>query len=124
MVKHSRVVLAAAVCAATQLVSATDFTGIVQQLNVRQGTAGARVTFSMAGLETGCAGQGSGSYAFDNADVGLGKVWSSQILLAYTQGKAITVWGTGDCVVFQNPDNTTTPGTETVKMLILRESGE
>ena len=77
-------------------ISASQVTGPVQKLLVNGGgTIPITITVTVTGAVTACTA--SGSYMFEYADTGIGKVWTSLLLTAYSLGKDVTISGNGDC---------------------------
>ena len=74
-------------------VMASTYTGTVQTLRFSSGATAARVSVSSTQV-TSC---GAGWYAFENADSGLGKVWTAALMVAKAQGKTIVITGTDVC---------------------------
>ena len=98
---------------------ATETTGTVQEVRVREGENGARVAFMLTGTQTSC--QAWGFYAFENAETGTGRLWTALLFAAYEQGRTVTVIGSGTCVSYANPDGSASPAIEGVKMIELNE---
>lgn len=75
---------------------ASSFTGPIQSLmSLKPANGPTRTVVTFLEASTGCvAFQG---YAFENSDTGIGKVWTSFLLTAYSLGKAITIIGDGTC---------------------------
>lgn len=78
-------------------VSATDITGpiqILRSVNPSNGGPG-RTLVMITGAATTCIP--NNWYAFENGDTGIGKVWTSFLLTAYSLGKDVTIIGDGIC---------------------------
>jgi hypothetical protein len=45
---------------------------------------------------------------FENGDIGIGKVWTSLLLTAYSLGKDVTIVGDGVCHTYPDLDPSTT----------------
>ena len=74
-------------------VMASTYTGTVQTLRFSTGTSAARVSVSST-QATSCGQQW---YGIENADSGVGKIWTAALLAAKGQGKTIVITGTGTC---------------------------
>lgn len=87
---------------------ASSVTGPIQILRSLKPANGgpARIAIMITGAATGCSV--TGWYAFENGDTGVGKVWASFLLTAYTLGKDITVVGDGVCHTYSDLGPTTT----------------
>jgi hypothetical protein len=54
----------------------------------------------ISGAATSCGV--AGWYAFENGDTGVGKIWTSFLLTAYSLGKDVTIVGDGICHTYSD----------------------
>jgi len=80
-------------------VLASTFSGKVERLRFSSGSTPARVSVLTAG-PTACAGAGGRDYSFENADSGLGQLWTNALLKAWQQGRTVVIVGNGICDAF------------------------
>lgn len=89
-------------------IQASEITGPIQTLRgVNPGNSGpGRVAVMVTGAATGCSAPSW--YVFENGDTGIGKVWASLLLTAYSLGKDVTIVGDGVCHTYPDLAPTTT----------------
>lgn len=78
---------------------ASEFTGLIDAAGVRfsKGVSAARVSVAVS-APTACGGQRF--YAYENADSGLGGLWTAALIQARAHGRPIRIVGTGTCDSF------------------------
>ena len=81
----------------TSFAFASQTTGRIISLRFNSGTSPARVSVQLENLVNSC---GTGHYAYESADVGLGKIWTDALLFAQAHDREVVVVGTGQCDVF------------------------
>jgi hypothetical protein len=89
-------------------IHASQVTGPIQTLRgVNPGNGGpGRTAVMITGAATGCSTPSW--YVFENGDTGIGKVWTSLLLTAYSLGKDVTIVGDGVCHTYPDLDPSTT----------------
>ncbi|CAM3652447.1 hypothetical protein G4177_26500 [Corallococcus sp. ZKHCc1 1396] len=75
---------------------ASQFTGLIDPAGIRfsTGTSPARVSVAVP-MVTACGGQRY--YAYENADSGLGGLWTEALIQARVHGRPVMIVGTGTC---------------------------
>lgn len=79
--------------------SASGFEGTIAWYRINAvGPSPARMSVLVGAHNSPCA-QASW-FGYENADTGLGKLWTAMIMQAYLSGKTINIQGTGVCDAF------------------------
>jgi len=73
---------------------ASSYTGKVSTVRFSSGTSAARVSVYV-GQSTSCPSPNW--FTYENADTGLGKIWTSILAMAYTTNKEIVIHGSSNC---------------------------
>jgi hypothetical protein len=73
---------------------ATTLTSLIQAIRADALSGPARISIKLVG-DTACPD--NGWFSFDNADTGIGKVWTDIAVAAYQSNKEVTITGTGTC---------------------------
>lgn len=81
-------------------VIASNFEGTITELSFSTGESPARVSIRVGAHGSECTAFGGEYYAYENADTGLQKIWTSAVLAAYTAQKTVLIGGTGTCDPF------------------------
>ncbi|MFC1644692.1 hypothetical protein ACFL08_01540 [Patescibacteria group bacterium] len=74
---------------------ASSYEGVVLTLRLQEINGVTRNSVFLGDSYTSCST--SDWFAYDDADTGIGKLWTSTLLLAYNQGKTVTIIGNGVC---------------------------
>ena len=97
---------------------ASQVTGPIKTLRgVNPGNGGAgRIAVEITGTSppNGCSV--SDWYVFENGDTGIGKVWTSLLLTAYTLGKDVTIVGDNICHTYSDLPLTTLEGVKRIDL--------
>ena len=95
---------------------ASDVTGQIEQLrNINPGNGEpGRIVVAITGATTGCTSPSR--YTFANSDTGIGKVWTSFLLTAYSLGKDVTIEGDGVCRTYPGILPNTMEGVSTIEL--------
>lgn len=103
---------------ASATIHASEVTGPIEILRgVNPGNGGpGRTAVMVTGAATGCSV--TTWYVFENGDTGIGKVWTSLLLTAYSLGKDVTIVGDGVCHTY--PDLGSSVTLEGVSRIELR----
>ena len=78
---------------------ATTLTSVVRTVRVNVGASPVRMSIQMVGVSK-CASGPEGFFAFENANTGIGRLWSDLAIAASKGGKQLTISGTGTCDQF------------------------
>lgn len=75
---------------------ASSFEGVIQEVQFSPGQSPARVSIRVAphGAPSTCSAL---YFAYENADFGIGRIWTAAILAAYANSKTVQLVGTGNC---------------------------
>ena len=89
--------MTALVLVTTAPVEASDFSGNIQTLRFSTGTTAARVSIEVGNHGSPCLAVHQQWYSFENADKGLGVLWSSALTTALGNKQNVTIFGSGKC---------------------------
>jgi hypothetical protein len=78
---------------------ASEFTGKIQALRYNAGSSGTRVSILVGDHRSPC-NSARDWFAFENANQGLGALWTSALIEALTQAQTVVISGTGRCDSF------------------------
>ncbi|MFC1644919.1 hypothetical protein ACFL08_02745 [Patescibacteria group bacterium] len=74
---------------------ASNYEGTVDTMKMQDINGVTRNSIFLGGVYTPCA---TGDwFAYDDADTGIGKIWTAALLLAYEQEKTVFIEGSGVC---------------------------
>lgn len=79
---------------AFKVANASTFEGTIEKIVFSAGQTPVRVSIFVASHTSPCD---ANYYAYENADTGLGKLWTSAALAAYATKKTVTIVGSGVC---------------------------
>jgi hypothetical protein len=75
--------------------NASTFEGVIEKIQISAGASTVRVSIYVALHGSPCVHPNW--FAFENADSGIGKVWTAALLAAHAAGKTVLITGTGSC---------------------------
>lgn len=101
---------------ASAAIQASDVTGPIEVLRGHNPPSGApgRIAVRVTGAATSCGV--TDWYVFENGDTGIGKVWTSLLLTAYSLGKDVTILGDGVCHTYPDAGTATLEGVNRVEL--------
>ncbi|MFC1645540.1 hypothetical protein ACFL08_06000, partial [Patescibacteria group bacterium] len=80
---------------ATSTVIASEYEGTVLTMKSQEINGVTRNSIFLGDSYTICAT--SDWFAYDDADTGIGKIWTAKLLVAYGEGKTVKIEGSGVC---------------------------
>ncbi|MFC1645450.1 hypothetical protein ACFL08_05485 [Patescibacteria group bacterium] len=84
-----------AILSMTGFAIASEYEGTVLTMKTQSINGVTRNSIFLGDSYTFCST--SDWFAYDNADTGIGKIWTASLLVAYEQGKTVKIEGNGVC---------------------------
>ena len=78
----------------------SEFEGTIKEVQVSPGSSPVRVSIFVGPRGSECTGSGGNWYAYENGDIGIGKIWTSAVVTAYAATKTVKIAGTDTCDEF------------------------